>query len=150
MSHVLNYDGRFFRVDITEVASLDEPGKTVYVGWCSDAFKDLTEMPRHSCSQYIGGAPLPKYADALRNAHDWIKKNWDGQKIKQPIKTRASEASVLYTVWIFKGDSAFGCDFEEFTDAKSFANLAEKSIDVTKVGVKNNESPQFLTVWERS
>ena len=45
MSHVLAYDGQFFRVDITEVANPDDPDQTVYISWCSDAFKELKDMP---------------------------------------------------------------------------------------------------------
>jgi hypothetical protein len=49
-----------------------------------------------------------------------------------------------------QGDAPFGFDFEEFADAKTFAAAAQKSLEITKVGIKNNESPQYLTVWEKS
>jgi hypothetical protein len=35
-------------------------------------------------------------------------------------------------------------------DSSRFAAAAEKSSEITKVGIKNNESPQYLTVWEKS
>ncbi len=57
---------------------------------------------------------------------------------------------VMYTVWLFKGDSSFGFEFEQFSDAKTFAESAEKSVEITKVGITNNESPQYLTIWEKA
>ena len=63
MSHVLAYDGQFFRVDITEVANPDDPENAMYVSWCSDAFKELKDMPSHALSRFIAGPPLPEYAE---------------------------------------------------------------------------------------
>jgi hypothetical protein len=37
MSHVVNYDGQYFRIEIAEVTGADSPDKTVYASWCSDA-----------------------------------------------------------------------------------------------------------------
>jgi hypothetical protein len=149
MSHVLAYDGQFFRVDITEVANPDDPNDAVYFSWCSDAFKELKDMPTQVLSRFIAGPAIPKYADARRHAYDWNKTNWDSQKSKRAKEVRNVEG-VIYTVWLFKGDSSSGFEFEEFSDAKAFAKAAEKSVEVTKVGITNNESPQNLTVWEKS
>ncbi len=41
-------------------------------------------------------------------------------------------------------------DFAEFADAKAFAKAAEKSVSITRVGITNNESPQYLTLWDKS
>ena len=149
MSHVLAYDGQFFRVDITEVANPDDPDQTVYVSWCSDAFKELKDMPSQAFSRFIAGSPLPKYAEARRHAYDWIKTNWDAQKAKRVDKVR-DIVGVMYTVWLSKGDSPVGFEFEEFSDAKTFAKAAEKSVEITKVVITNNESPQNLTIWEKA
>ncbi|HEX3657621.1 MAG TPA: hypothetical protein VGG64_13065 [Pirellulales bacterium] len=149
MSHVLKYGGQYFRLEIAEVASPEQPDKPAFVIWCSEAFKDLADMPRHTCSRFIGGSPLPTYADSLRHAYQWIKRDWDAHHA-QPTPSAGSTASVVYTVWVFKGDAPFGFEFEEFADAKTFAAAAEKSTEITKVGIKNNESPQYLTVWEKS
>jgi hypothetical protein len=89
MSHVLAYDGQYFRVDITEVANRDDPDKAVYISWCSDAFKELKDMPSQSISRFIAGPPLPKYDDARRHAYDWIKTSWD-----------AHPFSVVFTDWL--------------------------------------------------
>ena len=56
----------------------------------------------------------------------------------------------MYSVWLFKGDGSVEYDFKEFADAKSFAKAAEKGVEITKVGVTNRESPQYLTVWEKA
>ena len=56
---------------------------------------------------------------------------------------------MLYTVWLYKEGEPVGFDFENFWEAESFAEAAKKGIGVIKVGIKNNESPQYLTVWER-
>ena len=56
----------------------------------------------------------------------------------------------MYTVWLSKGDSSVGFEFEEFSDAKTFAKAAEKSVEITKVVITNNESPQYLTIWEKA
>ena len=148
MSHVLAYDGQYFRVDITEVANYDDPDNAVYVSWCSDAFKELKEMPRQACSRFVAGPPLPKYAEARRHAYDWIKINWDAQAAKRANKAR-DIVGVVYTVWLFKGDSSLGFEFAEFSNAKTFAKAAEKSVEITKVEITNNESPQYLAIWEK-
>jgi hypothetical protein len=57
--------------------------------------------------------------------------------------------STVFTVWIFMGDGTLECQFEEFADAKKFAGAAEKIVDVKQVGVTNNESPEYLTVWTK-
>jgi hypothetical protein len=149
MSNVLAYDGHFFRVDITEVTNPDGPAKSMYVSWCSEGFKELKDMPRQSLSRLIAGPPLPEYADARRHAYDWIKTNWDAQQTKRATQAR-DIVGVVYTVWLFKGESSSGFEFEQFSDAKTFAKAAEKSLEITKVGITNNESPQNLTIWERS
>ncbi len=148
MSHVLHYDGQYFRVDITEVTNPDNPDKPVYVGWCSDAFRDLKDMPSHPLSRLVVGPPLPKHAEAEQFAHEWIKRDWDSQRGKRAIKG-PNRPSVVYTVSLFKVDSSLKCEFDEFSDAKAFAKAAEKSADLTKVGITNNESPQYLTLWEK-
>jgi hypothetical protein len=149
MSHVLAYDGQFFRVDITEVANPDEPDQPVYISWCSDAFKELKDMPSKEFTRFIAGSPLPKYAEARRHAYDWIKTNWDAQKGKRGDKVRDIEG-VMYTVWLSKGARTVGYEFEDFSDAKTFAKAAEKSVEITKVVITNNESPQYLTIWEKA
>ena len=73
MSHVLKYGARYFRVEIAEVASPDDPGKAVYAGWCSEAFRELKDMPAQSLSRFIPGPPASKHAEALQHAYDWIK-----------------------------------------------------------------------------
>jgi hypothetical protein len=149
MSHVLNYDGQYFRIEITEVANADDPEKAAYISWCSDAFKELKEMPSQVVSRLVAGPPLPNSADALRCAYDWIKINWDAQQANRTHKV-GDKSGLLYTVSLFKGDSPFEFEFEEFSDAKAFARAAEKSIEITKVGITNNESPQYLTVWKKA
>ena len=64
-------------------------------------------------------------------------------------RTGSTRLSVLYTVALIKGTSTYKFDFEEFSDAKAFARAAEKSRHMTKVGITNNESPQYLEVWEK-
>jgi len=148
MPHVLHYDGRYFRVDITEVADANEPDKVMFVSWCSDGFKELKNMPSQASSQFVAGPPLPKYDEALQFAYDWIKSQWDAKQAKRVHKA-GDKAGVLYKVWLFTGDGSSECEFEEFADAKSFARAAEKIVDIRKVGITNNESPQYLAVWER-
>jgi hypothetical protein len=147
MSHVLSYGGQYFRFDIGEITNAAEPDKPAFVSWSSEAFKLLEEMPRQALSRFIGGPPHPNYAEARRYTIDWIKANWDTHT-KRPGKTR-DLAQVIYTVWVFKRDGSIGYEFEEFADAKMFATAAEKSAESTKVVITNNESPQYLTVWER-
>jgi hypothetical protein len=148
MSHVLAFDGQYFRVDIAEVVNPADPEKEMYVSWCSDAFKELKDAPSQSLSRFVAGPPLPTYAEARRHAHDWIRVNRDAQKKKRAGKA-PDLAGIVYSVWLFKGESSLGFEFEEFSDAKAFAKAAEKSVEVTKVGITNNESPQYLTVWEK-
>ncbi len=151
MSHILNYDGQYFRIDIAEVSSSDDPDKGgFYVSWCSNAFKELKDMPSQASSRIIPGPPLPKFADARRYAFDWIKTNWDSQQHSRRAPVARDKVGVTYTVSLFKGDINLRVDFEEFSDAKAFAKTAEKSFEITKVGITNNESPQYLTVWERA
>ena len=149
MSNVLAYDGQFFRVDITEVTYPDNPEYAMYVSWCSDAFKELKDMQRQPVSRFIDGPLLPDYADARRRAFEWIKTDWDAKKSKRASQER-DIVGVVYTVWLFKGETSSGFEFEQFADAKMFAKAAEKSLEITKVGITNNESPQNLTIWERS
>jgi hypothetical protein len=149
MSHVLKYGARYFRVEIAEVADPSDPGKTVYAGWCSEGFRELKEMPAQSLSRFVPGPPAAKHADALQHAYDWIKSTWDTQQARRTFKADQSPA-VMYIVRLFKDDHVVDFDFEDFTDAKSFAKAAERCVDITRVGITNNESPQYLTVWERS
>lgn len=109
-------------------------------------------MPKQAFSRFVAGQPLPTHAAALRQAHEWIKINWDAQQGKRPKQaTKAGDVvSVLYIVGLFKEDDSAGFDFEDFGEAKAFAKAAEKSASITKVGITNNESPQYLTVWEKS
>jgi hypothetical protein len=148
MSHVLAYDGQYFRVDITAVANPDDPDRAVYVSWCSDAFKELKDMPSQAATRFIAGPPLAKFDEARRHAYEWIKTDWDARKARRPAKPRAI-VGVVFTVWLFKGDNSTGFDFKEFSDAKLFAKAAEKSLEITRVSITNNESPESLTIWER-
>ena len=149
MSHVLAYDGQYFLVDIAAIASSDDPDKAMYVSWCSDAFRELKDMPNQTLSRFIAGPPLSKYDEARRHAYDWIKINWDAQRAKRSKKIR-DVVGVVFTVWLFKGEGSLGFEFEEFSDAKVFAKAAEKSVEITKIGITNNESPEYLTIWERA
>ena len=149
MPHILNYDGKYVRVEIAEVANPNHPDKALYVGWCSDAFKELKDMPSQALSRFIAGPPLPTYAEALRYACDWIKTSWDAKQADLSAKV-GDLVPVIYSVWLFKGDSSLEYEFVEFSDAKAFAKAAEKSLGLSKVGITNNESPQYLTMWQRS
>jgi hypothetical protein len=146
MLHVLNHAGQYFRVEIAEVASAD---KTVYVGWCSNAFTDLKDAPSQACSRFVAGSPFANAAEALGQAQAWIRATWDSQQAWRASRP-AEKGGVVYTVWLFKGDVSTEHQFPEFWDAKLFAEAAEKDAGVTKVGITNNESPQYLTLWERS
>jgi hypothetical protein len=148
MSHVLNYDGQYFRVEIAEVTNPQDPRKPAFVGWCSQAFDDLKDLPSQALSRFVPGPSRSTHAEALSNAYDWIKTSWDARQTRKPAKARAL-AAVIYSVWLFRGDSSSEYKFEEFTDANLFAQAAEKSCELTKIGITNNESPQYLTVWER-
>jgi hypothetical protein len=87
------------------------------------------------------------HEDARRYAFDWIKGNHDVRS--KPSDRVRDLAQVLYTVWIFKREGSLGYEFEDFAAARLFASAAEKSTESTKVVITNNESPQYLTVWER-
>jgi hypothetical protein len=149
MSHILAHDGQYFRVDVAEIATPDDPGKTTYACWCSDPFKELKEAPHQACSRFIEAPPAPTYADACRHAYAWIKAHWTTKKA-----SRGGEiphfSGVTYTVWLFKGASSWGFEFQEFSDAKTLAKAAEKSVEVAKTAITNNESPQPLTIWEKA
>ena len=82
-------------------------------------------------------------------AHDWIKSDWDSQKGKRGYKTAERPGVIVPPVSLFKVESSLKCEFDEFSDAKAFAKAAEKSADLVKVGITNNESPQYLTLWEK-
>jgi len=148
MSFVLKYGARFFRVEVAEIATPDDPGKKEYASWCSEAFRELKDMPAQSLSRIIPGAPVSTHAEALEHAYAWIKTTWDTQQARRTFKADQS-AAVTYIVRLFKDDQTVDFEFEDFTEAKAFARAAEKDIDITKVGITNNESPQYLTVWER-
>jgi hypothetical protein len=148
MSHVLKYGARYFRVDVVEIASPDDPGKAVYASWCSEAFRELKDMPAQSLSRFVPGPLVSTRNEALDHAYAWIKSTWDAQQARRTFKPDQNVA-VTYIVRLFRDDHAVDFEFAEFTDAKSFARAAEKGIDITKVGITNNESPQYLTVWER-
>ena len=150
MSHVLNYGGQYFRIEITEVISPDLADKPLYVAWYSDAFKSLKDLPGQSLSRFVAGPQLATYADALRYVCDGIKATWDEKQTKQPAKDAdPSNANVMYTVWLFEGEASTGFDFENYQDATAFAKAAESIVPVTKIGITNNESPKYLTMWEK-
>jgi hypothetical protein len=149
MPHILAHDGQFFRVDVAEIATPDDPGKTTYVVWCSDAFNELKEAPNQPCARFIDAPPAATYADACRQAYQWIKADWTAQKANRGGEIRDFRG-VIYTAWLFKGASSWGFEFQEFSDAKTFAKAAEKGVEVTKTAITNNESPQPLTIWEKA
>ena len=101
-----------------------------------------------SLSRFIPGPPASKHAEALEHAYAWIKTTWDTQQARRTFKADQNVA-VTYIVRLFKDDHVVDFEFADFTEAKTFARAAEKCIDITKVGITNNESPQYLTVWER-
>jgi hypothetical protein len=145
MSHVLSHNGHYFRIEIGEVAGAQLSDKE-YVAWCSDAFRDLRELPRQALSNFVG-EPFPTPAEALLHVQDWIKANGNTPR----AKAVGEPVGFMYTVWLFKGDqSPSSYDFSEFADAKSFAKAAEKSVEITKVGITDRESPQYLAVWEKT
>jgi hypothetical protein len=148
MSFVLQYDGQHFRIDIVETASVDAPDKVAFVSWCSEGFKDLKSASRQSATHFVSGPPQPTYEEARRQAIDWIRSHREAGG-KRPAAKARDLAQVIYTVWIFKRAESLGYEFEEFADAKAFASAAEKSRESTKVAITNNESPQYLTVWQR-
>lgn len=149
MLHILNYDGQYFCIEIGEVANTDDSGRPAYVSWCSEAFRELMDAPSKACTRLVPGQPLGKQPDALRRAQDWIKATWDGRQARR-TETPVDLTTVVYRVWLFKGEESSEHLFDEFPDAKTFAKAAEKITDITKVGITNNESPQYLTIWEKS
>jgi hypothetical protein len=148
MSHVLKYAARYFRVDVAEIVTPDDPTKAVYAGWCSEAFRELKDMPAQSLSRFIPGPAVSTHAEAIQHAYTWIKSTWDTQQAKRTFKPDQN-AAVTYIVRLFKDEHVVDFEFADFTEAKTFARAAEKCIDITKVGITNNESPQYLTVWEK-
>jgi hypothetical protein len=148
MTHILHYDGHYFRIDVVEVIDVDDAGKKTYVSWCSEGVRELKKLPGQASSLFVSGSPLPKHDEALQFACEWIKKRWNAREAK-PAHKAGDKTGVLYKVRLFKGDDSLECEFEEFADAKSFARTAEKIVDIRKVGITNNESPQYLTVWEK-
>ncbi len=148
MSQVLKYGARYFRIEVAEIANSDDPGKAVYASWCSEAFRELKDMPTQSLSRFVPGPPASKPAEALQHAHEWIRSTWDTQQARRTFKAD-EPVTVMYIVRLFKDDHVVDFEFADFTEAKSFARAAEKCINITKVGITNNESPQYLTVWER-
>jgi hypothetical protein len=149
MSHVLNYDGQYFRIEIAEVTGADNLDKTVYVSWCSDAFRELKDAAGQACSGFVTGSPFANRAEALNHAHDWIKASWDAQRAKR-VHRPAEKGNLVYSVWLFKVDTSTEHQFQEFSDARLFAKAAEKGAGITKVEITNNESPECLTAWEKS
>jgi hypothetical protein len=148
MSHVFHYDGHYFRIQIAEVVGADKPDATEYASWCSDAFRELKEAPSKACSRFVAGSPFASRDEALRRAQDSIKANREAQQARRSL-TPAGRPDVFYTVWLFKGDLSSEHQFQEFSDARLFAESAKKEAGITKVGIVNNESPQYLTVWEK-
>jgi hypothetical protein len=148
MSHVLNHDGQYFRIEIAEVSGPDQADKPVYVCWSSDAFRELRDAPGQACSRFVAGSPFSSWADALRHAQEWIKIDWDAQQARR-ARRPSEQGSMMYSVWLLKGDTTTEHRFGEFADARQFAKAAEKTEGVTKVGITNNESPEYLTIWEK-
>lgn len=109
----------------------------------------MKEAPREPCSRFIDAPPAPTRADACRQAYQWIKTDWTAKKASRGNET-SHFSGVAYTVWLFKGASSWGFEFQEFADAKAFAKAAEKSVEVSKTAITNNESPQPLTIWEKA
>jgi hypothetical protein len=149
MSHVLTYRGQYFRVEIAEVVNADQPAKSSFAAWASEPFRELAKAPAQACSRFIGGPPVASREEAMQQAYAWIKANAAAVEAKAPLSQPSRRVSVLYTVWVYKDDEPTGFDFENFWEAESFAENAKKSAGVKKVGIKNNESPQYLTLWER-
>jgi hypothetical protein len=150
MSHVLFYRGLYFRVEIAEVAGADDPAKSNFVAWASEAFRELAQGGKQVCSRFVPGQSATTQLEALDHAFQWIRSQADSREAQAPPAKPAGKPSVLYTVWLFKAeDDPVGFDFENFWEAEAFAETSKKTVAVLKVGIKNNESPQFLTVWER-
>jgi hypothetical protein len=104
-------------------------------------------MPSQPLSRFIEGPAQSSSAAALQHAADWIKEHWDIHQDKWAPQA-GETVGALYSVWLFKGDGSFCCSFDGFADATSLAKSAEKSSTLTKVGIKSNDGPQYLMVWE--
>src|SRR6185295_3816894 len=124
----------FFRIQVAEIIGANDSGKTQYVSWWSDAFRELKGAPRHACSHFVTGSPSVTLAEALRHAQDCIKAHLDAQKAKRADR-RAPQATVVYTVWLHIGDTSTEHEFEEFSDASRFAKASEKREGITKVEI---------------
>jgi hypothetical protein len=148
MSHVLAYKGQYFRVLVAEVVNADDPAKSGFVAWCSDSFRNLEELPRQELTRFVAGPPQATATDALRHADEWIKRSFSAP-VTEPTEPARVATGITYTAWLFKGEKPTGFEFAEFFDAKAFAAAAEKSSEITKIGITNNESPQYLTMWQR-
>jgi hypothetical protein len=148
MLNIFNYDGQYFRVEVAEVAIAGDSTGTGFVSWCSDAFRELKDAPNQACTRLVPGQPLGESTEALHHAYDWLKTTWDHRKRSRPGKP-GGQPYVIYSAWLYKANESSEFTFDEFSDAKLFAKAAEKISDVVKVGITNNESPQYLTVWEK-
>jgi hypothetical protein len=151
MSHVWTYRGQYFRIEIAAVAKADDPAGPTFVAWASEPFRELAQMPKSTATRFVPGPPQATAEGALAKAHEWIRTQADAREARETHAPQPPRpVSVLYTVWVFKRDEEpAGYDFENFWEAEAFAEAAKKTVAVAKVGIKNNESPQFLTVWER-
>ena len=56
---------------------------------------------------------------------------------------------MVYQVTLVQEDRTSEFVFKEFTDAKRFASAAERMFAITKIGITNNESPEYLTLWKK-
>ena len=147
MSQVYKIDDQYFRVEIAEIISASQPDKPTFVAWCSEGFADLKRMPREVLSRFVDRPPQSSIAEAQRQALEWIKANREPQA--KPVAKKRDLAQVMYTVTVFQATGSMAYEFEDIAAAKSFAAAAEKSSEAIKVAITNNESPQYLTVWER-
>jgi hypothetical protein len=108
----------------------------------------LTDAPQQVCSRFVVGAPFASHADALRHAQEWVKSNWD--KKARRVQPAGGKRELVYTVSLFRGDTSTDHVFPEFSDARLFAESAKKEVAITKIGITNNESPEYLIVWEKA
>ena len=144
-------DGMRWRTVSPEIAELTSAAalvKTTFASWCSEGSRNLeATWPGQALSRFIDGPPQPSYA-GRRNTPSTgsTRRRRADEAVQEDARPGAGS---IYTVWVFKGTSSTGYEFEEFTDAKAFASAAEKGRESTKVAITNNESPQYLTVWER-
>jgi len=83
MSHIVAHDGKMFRVEILQLAHPTDPKQAVYMGQCSGAFDDYSQLPTLGFSKFIPGTLWLEYAVALKYACDWIRMNWDAEKSKR-------------------------------------------------------------------